>query len=59
LYCTLKNYNQAGLQEALEKTYLNVFKPAISSQEGFTAVSLLHRWRMATSIAFKALAELL
>jgi heme-degrading monooxygenase HmoA len=28
-------------KEALERTYLEIFEPAISSQEGFTALSLL------------------
>ena len=31
-----------GLQQALEKTYLGKFRPAISAQEGFNAVQLLH-----------------
>ena len=30
-----------GSQQALEKTYLETFQPAISKQEGFRAVSLL------------------
>ena len=31
-----------GLQQSLEKTYLEKFRPAISAQEGFNAVQLLH-----------------
>jgi heme-degrading monooxygenase HmoA len=31
-----------GLQHALENTYLADFRPAISAQEGFEAVQLLH-----------------
>jgi len=31
-----------GLQQSLEKTYLEKFRPAISAQEGFNAVRLLH-----------------
>jgi heme-degrading monooxygenase HmoA len=31
-----------GLQHTLEKTYLEKFRPAISAQEGFNAVQLLH-----------------
>jgi len=31
-----------GLQQSLEKTYLEKFRPAISAQEGFKAVQLLH-----------------
>jgi heme-degrading monooxygenase HmoA len=30
-----------GLQQSLEKTYLEKFRPAISAQEGFSAVQLL------------------
>jgi len=30
------------LRQVLEKTYLEKFRPAISSQEGFNAVQLLH-----------------
>jgi heme-degrading monooxygenase HmoA len=32
---------KAGQQEALEKTYLEKFRPAISAQEGFSAAQLL------------------
>jgi heme-degrading monooxygenase HmoA len=31
-----------GQQQALEKTYLEKFRPAISTQEGFNAAQLLH-----------------
>jgi heme-degrading monooxygenase HmoA len=31
-----------GMQQSLEKTYLDKFRPAISAQEGFNAVQLLH-----------------
>ena len=31
-----------GLKQSLEKTYLEKFRPAISAQEGFNAVTLLH-----------------
>ncbi len=31
-----------GLQQSLEKTYLEKFRPAISAQEGFNAMQLLH-----------------
>jgi heme-degrading monooxygenase HmoA len=31
-----------GLQQSLEKTYIERFRPAISAQEGFNAVQLLH-----------------
>jgi heme-degrading monooxygenase HmoA len=31
-----------GLQQSLEKTYFEKFRPAISAQEGFSAVTLLH-----------------
>ena len=31
-----------GLRQSLEKTYLEKFRPAISAQEGFNAVQLLH-----------------
>ncbi|HUY12842.1 MAG TPA: antibiotic biosynthesis monooxygenase [Terriglobia bacterium] len=30
-----------GLQHALEKTYVETFRPAISRQEGFSAMNLL------------------
>jgi heme-degrading monooxygenase HmoA len=30
-----------GMQQSLEKTYLDKFRPAISAQEGFNAVQLL------------------
>ena len=30
-----------GSQQALEKTYMEIFRPAISKQEGFRAVELL------------------
>jgi heme-degrading monooxygenase HmoA len=30
-----------GLQQALERTYVERFRPAISAQEGFSAVQLL------------------
>jgi heme-degrading monooxygenase HmoA len=45
-----------GAQAALEKTYIEAFRPAISSQEGFRGVELLRpnqaggQWRL--SIAF-------
>lgn len=32
---------RAGQQEALEKTYFEEFRPAISAQEGFNATQLL------------------
>ena len=32
---------KTGLQQSLEKTYLEKFRPAISAQEGFNAVQLL------------------
>ena len=31
-----------ALRQSLEKTYLEKFRPAISAQEGFNAVQLLH-----------------
>jgi heme-degrading monooxygenase HmoA len=31
-----------GSQQALEKTYAEIFRPAISRQEGFRGVELLH-----------------
>ena len=31
-----------GSQQVLEKTYVEVFRPAISRQEGFRGVELLH-----------------
>jgi heme-degrading monooxygenase HmoA len=31
-----------GLKQSLEKTYLEKFRPAISAQEGFNAVTLLN-----------------
>jgi heme-degrading monooxygenase HmoA len=31
-----------GLQQSLEETYLERFRPAISAQEGFNAAQLLH-----------------
>jgi heme-degrading monooxygenase HmoA len=31
-----------GMQQSLEKTYLDRFRPAISAQVGFNAVQLLH-----------------
>jgi len=31
-----------GMKQALEKTYLESFRPAISGQEGFKEVQLLH-----------------
>ncbi len=49
-----------GSQQALEKTYTEIFRPAISSQEGFRGVELLRpnqdktgegQWRL--SIAFE------
>jgi heme-degrading monooxygenase HmoA len=47
-----------GAQPALEKTYTEVFRPAISRQEGFRGVELLRpnqaedQWRL--SIAFES-----
>ena len=47
-----------GAQSALEKTYTEVFRPAISRQEGFRGVELLRpnqaegEWRL--SIAFES-----
>jgi heme-degrading monooxygenase HmoA len=47
-----------GAQAALEKTYTEVFRPAISRQEGFRGVELLRpnqaedQWRL--SIAFES-----
>jgi heme-degrading monooxygenase HmoA len=47
-----------GAQAALEKTYTETFRPAISSQEGFRGVELLRpnqaggEWRL--SIAFES-----
>jgi heme-degrading monooxygenase HmoA len=47
-----------GAQPALEKTYTEVFRPAISRQEGFRGVELLQpnqaedQWRL--SIAFES-----
>jgi heme-degrading monooxygenase HmoA len=49
---------QPGAQPALEKTYTEVFRPAISRQEGFRGVELLRpnqvgeNWRL--SIAFES-----
>ena len=31
-----------GMQQSLETTYMKTFRPAISAQEGFNAVQLLH-----------------
>jgi heme-degrading monooxygenase HmoA len=31
-----------GMQQSLETTYTKMFRPAISAQDGFTAVQLLH-----------------
>ena len=47
-----------GAQADLEKTYVETFRPAISRQEGFRGVELLHpnqaggQWRL--SIAFES-----
>ena len=47
-----------GAQAALEKTYTEIFRPAISQQEGFRGVELLRpnqagdQWRL--SIAFES-----
>jgi heme-degrading monooxygenase HmoA len=47
-----------GAQQALEKTYTDIFRPAISPQEGFRGVELLRpnhegdQWRL--SIAFES-----
>jgi heme-degrading monooxygenase HmoA len=47
-----------GVQQALEKTYTEIFRPAISRQEGFRGVELLRpnhegdQWRL--SIAFES-----
>jgi heme-degrading monooxygenase HmoA len=51
-----------GAQQALEKTYTEIFRPAISRQEGFRGVELLRpnqqsdgegsKWRL--SIAFES-----